>query len=154
MKKPDGYELNKSQTLKKIKFSFTSVGNKGDIKKIIEFRRLKQNRWNLAFGDVKGKSWTDNVVSDNDDLRKVLQTVANAVHVFFELYPKHEVVIIPLDRQRKLLYNRIFQQKWAEIDPIFIIKAIILEDANPRFEAYNPLKIYDYFILKLKNNIV
>jgi hypothetical protein len=150
MKKQDGYELTKSQSLKKIKFRFTSVSSKRTIKKIIEFKRFKSNRWNLGFGDVKGKDWTDDVISDNDDLRKVLQTVANAVHTFFELYPNDEVVIVPLERQRKLLYNRIFQQRWHEIDPFFIVKAIVLEEANPRFESYIPKKIYDYFILKLK----
>ncbi len=96
MKKQDGYEIKESHTLKKVKFRFTSVGSKGSIKKIIEFSRFKPNRWNLGFGDVSGKDWTDDVISDNDDLRKVLQTVANAVHDFFDIYPNDEVVIIPL----------------------------------------------------------
>ena len=61
---------------------------------------------------MKGDDWADNVVSDNNDLRKVLQTIANAVHLFFDHYPEDEIFIAPLDKQRKLLYNRIFQQKW------------------------------------------
>lgn len=150
MKKQDGYELKESHTPKKVKFRFTSVGSKGTIEKIIEFKRFKQNRWNLGFGDVKRKDWTDDVISDNGDLRKVLQTVANAVHDFFDMFPNDEVVIIPLERQRKLLYNRIFKLRWHEIDLHFIVKAIVLEQENPKFEAYNPIKIYDYFILKLK----
>lgn len=154
MKNQNGYELSQNYTPKKIKFRFTSVGKKGVIKKVIEFKRFKNNRWNLGFGDVKGSGWTDDVISDNDDLRKVLQTVANSMHLFFEMYPTHEVVFIPLENRRKSLYNRIFQQKWHEIDSIFSIKAIILEATNPQFEHYNPTKIYDYFIIKLKNEAI
>jgi hypothetical protein len=151
MKKQDGYELNISGTHKKVKYTFTSVGSKGSIKKIIEFSPMKGNkRWNLGFGDVKGRTWEDNVITNNNDLRKVLQTVANTVHLFLHTYPDREVVIIPVDYQRKLLYNRAFQQRWHEIDSDYTVKGIILDIEDPQFENYETQKIYDYFIIKLR----
>ena len=54
MRKTEAYELNLNLDSKIIQFTFVSVGNKGMIQKVIEFRRLQNNRWNLSFGDVKG----------------------------------------------------------------------------------------------------
>jgi hypothetical protein len=150
MKDPNGYELNASHNAKKVKFMFTSVGDNGSIEKIIEFSLMTNNIWNLGFGDVKGKTWTDTAVSNNNDLRKVLQTVANAVHLFLEAYPERQLFFKPVDRKRKLLYNRTFQQKWHEIEPLFTVKAVNLEDTNPKFKDYNPKKLYDLFTMKKK----
>jgi hypothetical protein len=72
----------------------------------------------------------DKVISNNND------------------YPEHEVFIEPSDYQRKILYNRAFQQKWIEIEPFFIVRAVILDSTKPHFEEYNPRKLYDYFIIK------
>ena len=150
MRKTEAYELNLNLDSKIIQFTFVSVGNKGMIQKVIEFRRLQNNRWNLSFGDVKGDDWADNVVSDNGDLRKVLQTIANAIHLFFDHYPEDEIFIAPLDKQRKLLYNRIFQQNWQEIEPVFTVKSIVLMENNIFVEDYTPAKIADYFVVRRK----
>lgn len=138
--------------LKKQNIDSRVSGKKGAIEKIIEFHPIRNKRWNLGFGDVIGNDWTDEVISDNDDLRKIVQPVANAVYSFFESYPNQEVYIEPSDYQRKLLYNRTFQQKWHEIEPIFIVKGLILDNQNPQIENYNPKKMFDYFLLKLKKS--
>lgn len=150
MKKGEGYDLNFEQTHEKIEFRFTSVGSKGSIVKVIEFQQTPLKFWNLGFGDATEGDWKDDVITDNGDLRKVLQTVTNTVHLFFNLYPNQEIVIIPLDHQRKLLYNRVIQQRWHEIEPFFIVKAIHLDTDNPKFENYTPKKIYDYFRITQK----
>lgn len=151
MKKLDGYELNITQNDNVLQFSFTSEGDKGSIEKMIEFSPMQNNRWNLGFGDLQDNDWVDSVVSNNNDMRKVLQTVANAVHAFFDIYKDHEILIMPVDRRRKLLYNRTFQQKWTEIDPIFSVKAIDLNKVQPKIEEYTPKKIFDYFLITKKN---
>jgi hypothetical protein len=147
MKKDKGYDMQPNASM--TRFLFTSTGAKGNIEKVVEFTFLQKKRWNLAFGDVEDKDWTDNVISDNNDMRVVLQTVANTVHLFFEKYPDREVYIEPLGEQRKLLYNRIFQQKWAEISPFFSVKGTV-GDAD--FEDYNPQKRFDYFLIELKSD--
>ena len=151
MKKLDGYELETTQTLEAIQFKFTSVGSKGNISKIIEFSYLGQNSWNLGFGDITGDDWEDNIIYNNNDFRKVLQTIANAIHRFFELFPDHQIQIVPLDYQRKLLYNRVFQQRWHEINPLFEVIAAITEDKKIKLEGYSSTKkIFDAFVVSQK----
>jgi hypothetical protein len=147
MKKGEGYELRTTNNTETIEFRFTSVGEKGEIKKIIKFTYLGENLWNLAFGDVKGDDWEDNVISNNNDFRLVLQTITNAVHNFFEIYSDHNVQIVPLDHQRKLLYNRVFQQRWHEIQVLFEVKAIFVKDEIIEEENYTPIKIFDAFVI-------
>jgi hypothetical protein len=112
MKRLDGYELYLTQNADILQFKFTSEGDKGTIEKIVEFEQIREKVWNLGFGDVVGDDWTDNVVSNNNDMRVVIQTVANSVYSFFDYYPDDEVFIEPSDYQRKILYNRAFQQRW------------------------------------------
>lgn len=145
MKRQDGYELNSNLNTQIVTFRFTSIGSKGNIEKIIEFTYMQDNYWNLGFGDVKGDDWEDNIISNNNDMRKVLQTIANAIHLFFDLYPDQNILILPLDNQRTLLYNRIFQQKWKEIEPIFTVKAGALSESVSKFTNYNPTKLYNNF---------
>ncbi len=83
-------------------------------------------------------------------MRKILQTVANAIHAFLEYYPERQVFIAPLDKQRKILHNRIFQQKWQEIEPVFSVKAIRFTGKKQIFEDYQPSTLFDYFIISLK----
>jgi hypothetical protein len=148
MKKQEGYDLNGN--LEKTQFRFTSVSKKRTIEKIIEFSLYQENIWNLGFGDIKGDDWEDNVISDNNDMKKTLQTVANAIHAFLEQYPERKVFIAPLERQRKILYNRIFQQKWQEIEPLFFVKGIRFIGEKRIFEDYYPTTLFDYFIISLK----
>ncbi len=102
MKREDGYALDPNYKSDVVTFKFTSIGDKREIEKIIEFSKIPNslNRWNLGFGDVKGDDWEDDVISDNNDLRKVLQTVANGVYEFLETYPDAQLLIVPLDKQR------------------------------------------------------
>jgi hypothetical protein len=93
MKKDEGYELNADYKPEIVQFRFTSVSDERSIEKIIEFSYIPNRPWNLGFGDVKGNDWEDNIVSNNKDYRKVLQTVANAVHQFCDLYPSCEIAI-------------------------------------------------------------
>ena len=153
MKKREAYDLAFSPD--RSTFLFESTGPKGRVQKIIEFGSLPNDRWNLGFGDIAGDDWHDHIITDNKDMRKVLQTVANAIHLFTERYPGRKVHIQPLDRQRKLLYNRIFQQKWDEISDVFSVHGIRLteEGAEGALEYYDPLLMYDVFVLTRKKPI-
>ena len=147
MKRENGYFLNSEFKPELVQFRFTSVGRKGEIEKIIEFSFIPKRPWNLGFGDVKDDDWEDDVISNNNDFRKVLQTVANAVHEFCDMYPNAEIAFIPLDERRKLLYNRVFQQRWHEIEPLFNVKAVDMKTEAPSFEFYNPKRVFDFFVI-------
>ena len=80
-------------------FEFFSEGPKGKIKKVIQFTRINglntlSDTYNLGFGDYdEGKGRIDDlIVSDNKDSEKVLSTVATAVILFTNKYPKASVV--------------------------------------------------------------
>ena len=148
MKKREAYDL--SGNVENTQFKFLSIGDKRTIEKVIEFSPYQDNIWNLGFGDIIGEDWVDNIISDNKDMRKILQTVANAIHAFLEQHPERQVFIAPLDKQRKILYNRIFQQKWHEIEPLFSVKAIRLTGGKQVLEDYLPTILFDYFFIRLK----
>jgi len=85
MKRP-AYETrpNAEKTL----FEFESTGEKGTIPKIVLFDREGNYMWNLAFGDkTDGFEFDDKVITNNHDLWKVIQTVANIVHEFLQPTP-------------------------------------------------------------------
>ena len=131
---------------RKTRFIFESEGKQGKIIKIIQFTQLESNEWNLGFGDLKDGNIDDLIISNNDDIFKVIKTVAKVVTVFFQAYPKSTVIIKPIDEKRKKLYNSVFRRHFKDI----IIDFNILAIAENNKEAYSPQKNYDSFEITLK----
>ncbi len=127
-------------------FSFKSLGPKGTIHKIVRFTHMDEDVWNLGFGDLrKGKLDTE-VVSNNQDLVKVISTVAELVRVFLQKYPERTIQIVPVDFKRKKLYNAVFARHWHEIRPQFYVMGLL----NEHWEPYSPDEFFDEFRLFLK----
>ena len=63
-------------------YEFTSEGPRGHIKKIVRFTQIGPGVFNLAFGDLHEETGeiSDTAVTNNNDSRKVLTTVAATVH--------------------------------------------------------------------------
>ena len=131
---------------RKTRFIFESEGVQGKILKIIIFSSLGFDEWNLGFGDIKERKIDDLTVSNNHDAKKIFQTIAKATYEFFDEYPKSIVIIKPVDERRKMLYNRIFQRNFKDIDLTFHVIGIN-EDVE---EPYDTQKIYDDFKIMLK----
>ncbi len=144
--KAQGYPTSSNEA--KTEFLFDSIGSKGTIRKIVTYTPYMEDLWNLAFGDVRGKDFDDSVVSDNGDLRVVIQTVANTVYYFLEAYPHLQVLIEPVDDRRKNLYNMVFQKKQLEIQADYVVEGI-LSDVNDR-EPFDSEKTYEGFVVRLK----
>jgi len=105
-------------------FVFFSEGIKGRVMKavIISPYDPKRNRWNLAFGDVGADGEVDDsVVTNNNDVAKVIGTVAAAARSFSEKHPQSALVIYPVDEKRKRLYNAVIHRRFVEIQTIFEI---------------------------------
>jgi hypothetical protein len=130
-----------------ILFSFESEGANGIILKIIIFTLNEDGTWNLAFGDWQNNDINDSVISNNQDIVRVISTVAKVTYVFFDNYPDATVVIKPVDEKRKKLYNIVFKRHYDVITLNFHIFAII----NREREIYSPDKQYDSFELSLKS---
>ena len=131
---------------RKTRFIFESEGKQGKIIKIIQFTQLESNEWNLGFGDLKDGNIDDLIISNNEDVFKVIKTVAKVVTIFFQEYPQSRFIIKPIDDKRKKLYNSIFRRHFKDIILDFNILGIVENNK----EAYSPQKNYDNFEITLK----
>jgi hypothetical protein len=130
----------------KTQFFFESTGLKGRIVKVVVFMRMEGNRWNVGFGDLRKGRIDDTSFTNNNDVRKVLSTVAQAIYRFSEAHPEHIITIVPRDQRRKYFYNAIFQRHFSDASEVFDIFGILAEDR----ENYLPEKTYDSFELVRK----
>ena len=127
-------------------FSFHSEGVQGKILKIIIFTLQEDGKWNLAFGDWNNKKVDDKVMSNNEDVVKVIGTVAKAAYQFFDNHPEAVLEIKPVDEKRRKLYNIVFQRHFYDITHNFQIMGLIGEQK----EIYSPKKLYNSFELSVK----
>lgn len=106
--------------------------------------------WNLAFGDASGEGddFDDEAISNNGDMKVVLQTLANIIYDFLSEHPDFEVVIHPVDDRRQILYNRIIHQNFDLISSELNLIGVINKYAEPI--RLPPIKNYDLFIISLK----
>ena len=130
------YHLEQADDLRY--FYFLSEGSKGLIPKVVVYDYTRRNTYNLGFGDLRGGRIDDKVVSDNDDLSKVLNTVAKTVYLYTNLYPDRKIEIKPVDERRYRVYNRIFRRRFEEIKPNFIVQGL----TKTGWEDYKPEKDY------------
>jgi hypothetical protein len=91
-----------------ILFSFISEGPKGMIKKAIQFNKIhgEGDLYNLGFGDVDATNdlINDSARSNNNDVNKVLATVANALLIFSDKYPNAQIIARGNSAARTRLY--------------------------------------------------
>lgn len=134
----------------KLRYSFVSSGLAGEIVKLVSYDYYRLSLWNLSFGDANDDQtdFDDTVISDNGDMRKVMQTIFQTSLIFTDEYPNRKIYIEPVDRKRRVLYNRIFQEKQADIEQHFIIEGSFSHKIDN--EPYNPLRIYDTFVVTRK----
>jgi len=126
-------------------FVFESEGMIGKIPKLVTFEHYGENRWNVGFGDLKRGIANDSAISNNGDVSRVLNTIAQIIYEFFSEHPDSILQIKPIDEKRKKLYNLIFQRHFDSIRTDFQIKGL-REEA---FEAYSPDEFYDSFEISL-----
>ncbi|MBS9767418.1 MAG: hypothetical protein KGV44_07750 [Flavobacteriaceae bacterium] len=89
-------------------FEFTSVGKKGEIKKLIKFSETHlKDFYNLGFGDKNPQTEEidDKIVSNNGDREKVLATVVSAVYAFTDKNPNAWVYATGSSGARTRLYR-------------------------------------------------
>ena len=129
-------------------YGFFSEGVKGRIPKAVIFTLEDNGKWNLAFGDWKNNDIDDNVMTNNQDVVKVIGTVAKVTYEFFEHYPDAVLIIDPVDEKRKKLYNIVFQRHFETIKNDFKIMGFI----GVRRRIYSTKNVYDSFELSLRLN--
>jgi hypothetical protein len=116
------YELKADKSL--TVFEFVSVGNKGEIPKIVQYSETNlHNFYNLGFGDKDSETGEidDKVISNNGDSQKVLATVAATVYAFTEKYPGAWIYATGSTKARTRLYRIGITNNLAEIRADFEI---------------------------------
>ena len=128
-------------------YFFLSVGEKGSVYKIVALTLKDNGNWNLGFGDLIDNKINDSIMTNNQDVRKVIGTVAKVAIDFLKQNPDKIVEIEPVGEKRNTLYNTVFRRYFTEIDTLYVIMGLI----NDKKEPYLPTKIYDKFTIKLKS---
>lgn len=110
-------------------YEFCSEGPNGRIRKVVQFQQIAADEgvYNLGFGDIDPSSGEidDLSVSNNQDTKKVLATVAKTVVVFIEQHPKAIVMAKGSTPARTRLYQMGIAQFWDEIHDLFEVKGFI-----------------------------
>lgn len=127
-------------------YEFNSIGPKGSIKKVVRFTQIGPNIFNLGFGDLEEQTGeiSDIIVTNNNDSRKVLATVASTVHDFTLEYPETWVVAKGSTVSRTRLYRMGITNHWEEIKIDFEVFG--LKDA-----AWHPFELrrdYEAFLIR------
>ena len=107
---------------------------------------MKDGKFNLAFGDAKKGKIDDKIVSNNNDILKLISTVAAIIYDFYSHYPDAIVVIAPIDKRRSALYHGIFKRRFAEIVEYFQVLGIM----GSHKESFSIEGIYEKFEIKRK----
>jgi hypothetical protein len=143
----------KTETFLKI-YEFVSVGNKGRIKKLVEYTETgTENVYNLAFGDYdeETKSINDFSVTNNGDSLKVLATVASTVYAFTEKYPDSWIFATGSTAVRTRLYRMGITNNLEEIRADFDVYGLTVNDNI--WEEFIIGEDYEAFLITKKKNI-
>jgi hypothetical protein len=148
-------------TVNKLVYTFESVGEK-IIQKRVEYQRFSKYEllfnnlpidaeiYNLAFGDVNEDSsdFSDEVISNNGDMNKILATVAGTVYDFWEYHPNAIIFFKgsqPKGKEhtRTYLYQRKIERFIREIsDEVYVFGQI-----GETLELFNKDKKYNAFLI-------
>ena len=130
-------------------FEFTSIGPKGEIKKIIQFTETKADHiFNLAFGNIREDSTIDDTTTnDNKDRDKILATVAAVVYQFTQRYPDNYVFFTGSSPERTRLYRMALTINYDDLAKTFEIWGLREEVG---FEPFEKRWNYTGFLIKRK----
>jgi len=129
-------------------YEFISEGPKGNIKKIIRFTKIGSSVFNLAFGDLNEMTGeiSDKAVTNNNDSRKVLATVAATVYDFTDQYPGSLVIAKGSTVSRTRLYRMGITNHWKLINLDFEVFGL----KDEVWESFTERRDYEAFLIRRK----
>ena len=129
-------------------YEFYSIGPRGRVKKVVRFTQIGNGIFNLAFGDLDeytGKI-SDISVTNNEDSRKVLATVAAIVYSFTQHYPGMWVIALGSTHSRNRLYRIGIVTNLYEISSLFDIFGL----KDNKWEPFKLQRDYTAFLVRRK----
>jgi hypothetical protein len=127
-------------------FTFKSISEEKTIVKVVQFSHVKDNLYNLGLADYEKGKLQFTELSNNQDMIRVLGTVAAIVRRFTEIYPEREILIRGENR-RMQLYNLVFQRRYMEIEKEFQIWGYTDDD---EWQPYDPQKVFESLKIRRK----
>jgi len=141
----DSYRFEKSPLT--YYYEFYSHGPKGKIKKVVQYQQVSMDEevFNLGFGDVEFETGevNDLSISNNQDTRKVLATIAQTVVAFVEDHPKAVIMAKGSTPSRTRLYQMGIAQFWDEIGKMFEVKGLI----DNEWQSFEKGKNFEAFFI-------
>lgn len=137
----------------KLQFSFTSVGPKGAIKKVICFSQTENpDIFNMTLGNLTEHGAVDyNTTIDNKDRNAILTTAKESVYAFTSHYPDKSVFYKGNTIEKTRLYRMALTRYFDELKNDFEIFGVLGQGIGFFAENFVAGKEYFGFLLKRKN---
>ncbi len=90
----------------------------------------------------------DSTVSNNADLVKLMNTVAQTIYVFTAKFPDRIIYVEPVDERRSFLYHSIFRRHFDVITSVFNLEGM---KQSGKWERFQPEKTYLAFRITRKS---
>ena len=138
------YKINENL----LDYEFISVGPRGAIIKVVRFTQISTGIYNLAFGDLDAETGeiNDIRVSNNNDMQKILATIATTVHDFTLQYPGVWLFMKGSTLSRTRLYRMGISNHWEEINMDFEIFGL----KESTWEVFEKRENYEAFLIHRK----
>jgi hypothetical protein len=127
-------------------YTFASIGKKGIILKVVIFSKIRDNVYNLGFGDYnfKNDSIDDKVKSKNGDMEKILATVISLMSDFFSKNPDCTIYLKGSNQLRTRLYQLAILKYYEEFSVFYEILGTLEEITEP----FQKNKNYESFLVR------
>ena len=132
-----------------LSYSFLSLGRRGAILKVITFDPIETEPhqvFNLSLADTDNmtKQIRDDVISDNGDKNKIVETVAESINIFCEHYFKAYILIRGNSSSRNRLYQMAIGKRVKKIRLRYEIYGL----TKTGWQAFLQNQNYDGFLLR------
>jgi hypothetical protein len=134
---------------KRLTFGFESISQKQVIQKIVLFSPLNETAtiFNLALCDLdENGELHDDIISNNDDVEKIMATVIAIIGLFFETQPNKKVFFESNSPARTRLYQIAINKVFDSLSS-FLIEGII----ENKIEIFQKNKNYTAFFVSKKS---
>ena len=144
------YKYSASETF--LDFEFDSNGPKGKVRKVVRYSPQNAGGityFNLGFGDLnkKTRKIDDLAITNNQDRKKILATVAATVIEFTQHFPDVMVYAKGSTPARTRLYQIGISSNWEEIDALLYVYGY---EQNKGWQMFRKNTTYEAFLVKRK----
>ena len=131
-------------------FEFESIGPKGTVRKVVRYSEINlHNYYNLGFGDKDEFTGfiSDLSVTNNNDSRKVLATVAATLYAFTGTHPGATIIATGSTEARTRLYRMGITNHLKEIEQDFEVLGL---NTAFEWELFRKNTNYGAFLVRRK----